>query len=93
MQQMLFVFLCVGSFISWEKPFEEDNASTFDPSVVLISLDIQEWYLALKSPVIIDNSGLQLSMSHTKWIKFIITLTGWTKDYRDYYFFIVVSHF
>ena len=60
---MLFVCKCDSSFISWEKPFEEDNASTFGPSIVLISLDHQDWDLALMSPVIIDNAGLQLFVS------------------------------
>ena len=40
-----------------------DNASSFDPSVVLISLGHQDWDLALKSPEIIDNAGLRLFMS------------------------------
>ena len=50
---MLFVCICAASFTSWEKPFEEDSGSSFDPSVVLISLDHQVWDLALKSPEII----------------------------------------
>ena len=49
------------------KPFEEDNASNFDPSVVLILLDHQDWNLALKSPVVIDNAGLRLFMSLTSF--------------------------
>ena len=65
---MLFVCICVSSFISWEKTFEEVNASNFDPSVVLISLDHHDRDLALKSPVIIDNAaGLRLFMSLTKF--------------------------
>ena len=62
-QEVVFVCICVGLFISWENPFEEDNASNFDPSLVLISLDYQDWHLALKSPVIIDNSRLWLFIS------------------------------
>ena len=66
-QEVVFVCICVGLFISWENPFEEDNASNFDPSLVLISLDYQDWHLALKSPVIIDNSRLWLFISLTSF--------------------------
>ena len=65
-QEVLFVCICVGSLISWEKLFEEDNTNNFDPSLVLISLDYQDWDLVLKSPVIIDNAGLRLLMSPFK---------------------------
>ena len=64
---VLFVCICVDSFISWKKPFEEDIASSFDPSVALISLDHQDWDLALKSPVIVDDAGLWLLMSFTSF--------------------------
>ena len=66
-QEVLFVCICIGSFISWEKPFEEDDANNFDPSVVLISLDHQDWDLALKSSVIIGNAGLRLFLSLTSF--------------------------
>ena len=38
MQGILLAWICVGLFINWEKPFEDVNEETFDPSVVLISL-------------------------------------------------------
>ena len=66
-QEVVFVCICVGLFISWENPFEEDNASNFDPSLVLISLDYQDRHLALKSPVITDNSRLWLFISLTSF--------------------------
>ena len=78
---MLFVCICADSFISWETPFEEGNASNFDPSVVLILLDHQGWDLPLKSPAIIDNAQGWIKMNQ------IHTLAGWTICYRRYYFF------
>ena len=66
MQEVPFVCICVGHLLVG-KTFEEDNAINFDPSVVLISLDHQDWDLALKSPVIIPNAGLRLFMPLTRF--------------------------
>ena len=43
-----------------KKQLGEDNASYFDPSVVLISLDHHDWDLVLNSPIIICSAGLRL---------------------------------
>ena len=65
-QEELLVWICVGSFINWEKPFEEAVENSFVPSAVLISLGHQEEDLALKSPVITDKNGLRLFISIKK---------------------------
>ena len=51
--------MCVGSWINWEKPFEDVIEKKFNASVVLISLDHQEEHLELKSPVTTDKNGLR----------------------------------
>ena len=51
--------MCVGSFINWEKPFEDVNENNFNPSLAFISLDYQEEHLELNSPVITDKDGLR----------------------------------
>ena len=61
---------CVGSFINWVKPFEEVIEKSFDPSLVLMSLDHQCEDLALKSPVITDNDGLRFLISFKSFSKF-----------------------
>ena len=66
-QEVLFVYIHIGSFISWKKPFDEGNASKFDISVVLISSEHQEGDLASKSPAILVNAGLRLFMSLTSF--------------------------
>ena len=43
-----------------KKQLGENNASYFDPSVVLISLDHQDRDLVLNSPIIICSAGLRL---------------------------------
>ena len=55
--------MCVGSWINWEKPFEDISEKKKKPSVVLISLDHQEEHLQLNSPVTTDKDGLLLFMS------------------------------
>ena len=55
--------ICVGSFINWSNPFVDVSEYNFNPSVVLISLDLQEEDLALKSPVNTDRDSLRLFMS------------------------------
>ena len=69
MQEDLLVFICVGSFINWGNPFEEDGAKNFDPSLVLMSLGYDEEDLTLKSPVITDQDGLRLLMSLKRFLK------------------------
>ena len=61
--------MCVGSWINWEKPFEDISENNFNPSVVLILLDHQEEHLQLKSPVITDKDGLRLFMSFKSFRK------------------------
>ena len=39
MQEELFALTCVGSFIYWQKLFEDVSENKFDPSVVLMSLN------------------------------------------------------
>ena len=63
MQEELFAWMCVGSFIHWEKPFEDVDENNFNPSLVFISSDHQEKHLELKSPVITDKDSLQLFIS------------------------------
>ena len=48
-KEELFPWMCVGSWINWEKPLEDISENKFNPSVVLISLDHQEEHLELKS--------------------------------------------
>ena len=67
-QEDLLVYVCVGSFVNWENPFEEVNENNFDPSVVLMSLGQQEEDLPLKPPVI-HKDGLRLLMSFKSFSK------------------------
>ena len=62
-QEELFAWMCVGSWINWEKPFEDISEKKNKPSAVLISLDHQEEHLQLNSPVTTDKDGLLLFMS------------------------------
>ena len=55
--------MCVGSYINWEKSFEDVNENNFNPFLVFISSDHQEEHLELKSPVVTDKDGLQLFIS------------------------------
>ena len=41
--------MSVGSWVNWEKPFEDISQNKFNSSLVLISLDHQEEHLELKS--------------------------------------------
>ena len=50
-QEELFVWIWFGSFINWEKPFEDVSECKCDPSNVFMSLHHHEEDLALKSPV------------------------------------------
>ena len=63
MQEELLVCICVGSFLNWGNPFEEVSEKNFDPSIVSMSLDHHEEYLALKSPVTTDKNGSRLFMT------------------------------
>ena len=47
-QQELFVWIWVGSFINWEKPFEDVNEYKCDPSIVFMSLHHHKEDLAKK---------------------------------------------
>ena len=82
MQEEIFAWMCVFSWINWVKPFEDVRENKFNPFVVaLISLDHQEEHLELKSPVTTDKDGLRLFMSFKSFwkldenVKFIIILT------------------
>ena len=69
MQEELFVCILVGSFITWEKPFEDVNEYNCDPSIVFVLLHHYEEDLALKSPVATDKDGLLLFMSLKRFSK------------------------
>ena len=74
MQEELFVWIWIGSFINWEKPSENVDEYKCDPSVVFMSIHHYEENLALKSPVTTDKDGLRLFMSlkgSPNWIKTI----------------------
>ena len=68
-QEELFVLIWVGSFINWEKPFEDINKYKCDPSIMFMSLHHHEEDLALKSPVNTDKDGLRLFMSLKRFPK------------------------
>ena len=61
-QEVLLVWMCVGSFINSESPLEDVNQNNFNPSIVSMSLDHHEEDLELKSPVTADKDGLRLFM-------------------------------
>ena len=61
-QEVLFIWICVGSFISSESSLEDVSENNFNPSIVSVSLDHQEEDLELKSPLITDKDGLRLFM-------------------------------
>ena len=61
-QEVLLVWMCVGSFINSESPLEDVNQNNFNPSIVSVSLDHHEEDLELKSPVTADKDGLRLFM-------------------------------
>ena len=62
-QEGLFVWILVDSFINWEKAFEGVNEYKCDPCIVFMSLHHHEEDLALKSPVFTDKDGLRLFIS------------------------------
>ena len=66
---VLFIWICFGSFISWENLLEDVSESNFNSSVVSLSLDHQTEDLGLKSPVITDKDGLLLLMPFKKFSK------------------------
>ena len=68
-QEVLFAWICVGSFMNWESPLEDVSENNFNPAIALMSLDHQEKDLELKSPVITDTDGLRLFMSFRKLSK------------------------
>ena len=80
-QEELFVWIWVGSFINREKPFE-DVEHKCDPSIVFILLHHPKENLALKSLVTTDKDGLRLFLSlkrfskldknNSKWLLFWI---------------------
>ena len=67
--EILFFWMCVGSFINWVTPLEDVSENVFNSSIVLVSLDHQEEDLELKSPVTTDKDGLRLFMSFKKFSK------------------------
>ena len=69
MQEEVFVWIWVGSFINWEKPFEDVDEYKCDPSVVFISWHHHEEDLALKSAVTIDKDSLPLFISLKRFSK------------------------
>ena len=76
-QKELFVWIWVGSFINWEKLFENVNEYKCDPAIVLMSLPRYEEYLTLKSPVTTDKGGLHLFMSLERFSKLDENNTNW----------------
>ena len=68
-QEVLFAWICAGSFISSESPLENVSENNYNPLIVLVSLDHQEEDLELKSPVITDKDGLLLFMSFKNFSK------------------------
>ena len=63
-QKVLFVCICVGSFLVEKNHLRKIMHASI---VVLTSLEHQDRGLALKSPVVIDNAGLRLFMSFTSF--------------------------
>ena len=59
MQVEEFFVMWVGSLIVWFKPNWDVNNLSFEPSVVLLSLEYQLAHLALKSPIEIVKKGLE----------------------------------
>ena len=52
-----------------QNPLENVSESNFNPSIVWVSLDHQDEYLELKSPVSTDKDVLRLFMSFKKFSK------------------------
>ena len=67
-QEELFVWICIGSLINWEKTFEDVNENNFDPFLVQKSF-VHHARNALKSPVITAKDGLNLLISLKKMVK------------------------
>ena len=97
--EVLFVWMCIGSFINWESPLEDVSENNFNPSIVSVSLDHQEEDLELKSPVTKDKDGLSLFMSFKIFSKLHINESNssvlWLGErYNRYnHFFVIVTHF
>ena len=62
-QEELFVWICVGLLINWEKPFEYVNENNFDPYVAVD--------FALKPPVNTAKDGFCLLISLKRWSKLV----------------------
>ena len=76
-QEELFVWIWFGSFINWEKPFEDVSKYKCDPYVVFMSLHYHEEDIALKSPVTTDKDDLRLFMSLKKFSKLDKNNSNW----------------
>ena len=69
-QEELWFFIWVGSFIICRNPLQDVNESNFVPSVVLMSSNHQEEELTLKSPVTKVKYGFRLFISRSIFSKF-----------------------
>ena len=76
-QDELLVWTWFGSFINWEKPFEDVNENKCDPSNAFMSLHHHEEDLALKSPVTTDKRGLRLFMALKRFSKLDKNNSDW----------------
>ena len=76
-QEELFVWIWAGSFINWEKLFEDVNEYKCDPSIVFMWLHHHEEDFTLKSPVTTDKDGLRLFISLKKLCKLDKNNSDW----------------
>ena len=67
--EVLFVRMCIGSFINWESRLEDVSENNLNPSIVSESLDHQDEDLELKVPITADKGGLPLFMLFKKFAK------------------------
>ena len=83
MQEELLVWIWVGSFVNWEKPFEDVNEYKCDSCVVFKSLHHHEEDLTLKSPVTTDKDDLRLFMSLKRFSKLHKNNSDWLLFWLD----------
>ena len=83
-QKEEFANKCVGWVINCCKPYEVVTESILVPSIVLISLFHHDFDLALKSPRIIEKSGVRTLISWSNVSKFkrksLKTVPVWLGD-------------
>ena len=84
MQVEEFFVMWVGSLIIWFKPNWDVNNLSFEPLVVLLSLEYELAHLALKSPIKIVKKGLEkdtVSRLDSKLSKYVLnSLWFWLGD-------------